>query len=114
MQIYEYQIEQDEIFSTFSVNKEVFDTCVDAELQEISHSFFNEDGTFKIEYQCTKENAEAIIEQINSLNNNLECGETIYSIIYEESSAFFMNERSAKEVCKVIQNRVSTYLGEKI
>ena len=111
---YEYQVEQDEIGSFFSINKEIFNAYVDIELHEMTHNFFNEDGTVKIEYRCTEENAEAIIGELSTLNSNLECGETIYNIIYEESSGFFAGERSANEVCEVIQNRISTYLSENI
>lgn len=111
---YEYQVEQDEIGSVFSINKELFNDYVDMELQESIHNFFNEDGTVKIEYRCTEESAEAVIRELSTINSNLECGETIYNIIYEESSSFFAGERSANEVCEVIQNRISTYLSENI
>jgi len=111
---YEYQIEQDIIGSFFSVNKKVFDACMDMELKGITREFSNDDGTYKIEYRCTNENADAIIKQLSTLNSNLECGETIYNIIYEESSIFFKNKKTAKEVCEIIQNRISTYLSENI
>ena len=36
----------------------------------------------------------------------------IYEIINEESAAYFAGDKTADEVAKLIQNRVSIYLGE--
>lgn len=49
---------------------------------------------------------------INTADNYSEGGGKVISIVGEESMAFFSGQKTAEEVAKLIQNRVTTYLNE--
>lgn len=55
---------------------------------------------------------EKINEFLGSLNQIVRYDEKITNIITEESESYFSGQKSADEVCKIIQNKVHIYLSE--
>lgn len=109
---YDYQIE--EAFGNFlPVNKEVFDILVSiSDMEEESHRSRIDMNGVKTEYKATPESAAAIAEQLETVSSGITYGETMANIIGEEVGAFFSRDKTANQVCDVIQNRISTYLSE--
>lgn len=109
---YDYQIE--EAFGNFlPVNKEVFDVLVSiSDMEEESHRSRMDMNGVKTEYKYTPESAAAIAEQLETVSSGITYGETMAAIISEEAGAFFSHDKTAAEVCDIIQNRISTYLSE--
>lgn len=55
---------------------------------------------------------EKYINFILSVNTKISCDEEIFSIINEETEAYFSGQKPAKDVADIIQNRVKTYINE--
>lgn len=108
---YDYQIE-DAFASFLSINKEVFDTVAYYSLFETYTSYLSADMTVKVEYACTQESIDAVREQLESIGSGFTWGETLSQMINEEANSFFSHDKSAADICDIIQNRVSTYLSE--
>lgn len=109
---YDYQLE--ETFGNFlPINKEVYDFVASMfEMDdEATWSTINKYGV-KTEYKPTTEGAAVIAEQLNTVSSGITYGETMATIISEEVGAFFSHDKTAAEVCEIIQNRISTYLSE--
>ena len=60
----------------------------------------------------TKEEVTKVKNLILSSGANLLHDETVVGIIEEEAGAFFKGEKTAEEVAKIIDSRVSIYLKE--
>ncbi|CAH1210657.1 hypothetical protein PAECIP111891_03547 [Paenibacillus allorhizoplanae] len=60
----------------------------------------------------TEQEAAAIEKVLNNISVNGESDPKITNIVVEETAPFFQGQKSAEEVAKVIQNKVSTYLQE--
>jgi hypothetical protein len=61
---------------------------------------------------ATPEESEQVRELIWSLDRMYRYNPALMDIIQEEAVALFYGDKSAAETARVIQNRVSTYLGE--
>lgn len=70
-----------------------------------------EDIEIKIPYPTDEDIAE-IKKIINSADTLLESNDKIAEMVKEESEAFYKGQKSADEVAKVIQSRVSVYVKE--
>lgn len=103
---FDYQID----INSLPVNKEALYTMAVLEPQK-KHSVMDE--TRKFDYECTLENVNRILEQINTVNNCFAINSVpLLTIINEELGAFFTHDKTAAEVCEIIQNRASLYLEE--
>jgi ABC-type glycerol-3-phosphate transport system substrate-binding protein len=60
----------------------------------------------------TQEQADAFVEYVNGATTVATYDSDIMDIVTEEAEAYFAGDKSAEEVTKLIQNRVSIYLGE--
>lgn len=109
---YDYQLE--ETFKHFlPVNREVYELVASSlEMdEEATWSVTNKYGV-QTKYKPTVEGAAVIAEQLNTVSSGITYGETMATIISEEVGAFFSHDKTAAEVCDIIQNRISTYLSE--
>ncbi|WP_068617343.1 ABC transporter substrate-binding protein [Paenibacillus tuaregi] len=73
-------------------------------------------GSFKLPDGKTANVPDSEFEQfkqmINTVNNYSEAKGKVVAIVSDESRSFFSGQKSAEEVAKLIQNRVTTYLNE--
>lgn len=63
-------------------------------------------------YAMTQEEADQVMELINTTNRIYAYDQAIFEIISEDTAAFFNGQKSAEETAKLIQNRVSLYVNE--
>lgn len=63
-------------------------------------------------YGLTDEQIDRFMKVIESADKSVDLNTRIYSIVREEASAFFAGQKSPEEVAKLIQTKVSLYLGE--
>lgn len=61
---------------------------------------------------ATEQDIAAIDKVMNNVKVYAESDLKITSIVSEETAPFFQGQKSAEEVAKVIQNKISTYLQE--
>ncbi|MFC4598111.1 ABC transporter substrate-binding protein [Cohnella hongkongensis] len=75
-----------------------------------------ENGTYKTPEgktpQVSKDEFAQFKAFIHAANNSSAAAGKVISIVGEESMAFFSEQKTAEEVAKLIQNRVTTYLNE--
>lgn len=80
---------------------------------ESNYNFYLEDNLMGIEKEIRKKYLDEVMKQINSINGS---GKTICipisDILSEELTSYFNDNKDINEVCRVIQDRVSTYLNE--
>lgn len=70
------------------------------------------DGTAYEVKHITQEQADWFKDYVNGAEISGIYDSDLYEIINEEAAAYFAGDKSADEVAKLIQNRVSIYLGE--
>lgn len=63
-------------------------------------------------YGITEEQAARFLQVIETADRSVDMNFRIYAIVKEEAGAFFAGQKSAEEVAKLIQSKVSLYLGE--
>jgi ABC-type glycerol-3-phosphate transport system substrate-binding protein len=63
-------------------------------------------------YAATQEDIDTIMNLINSVDKTYEWDTNMYTIISEESAAFFAGQKNAKEVADIIQSRIQIYVNE--
>jgi hypothetical protein len=63
-------------------------------------------------YAMTQEEADQVMGLINSTNRIYSYDQEIFKIISEDTAAYFSGQKSAEEIAKLIQNRVSLYVNE--
>ncbi len=113
---------QDKLNYAFPIRKSSFEKMAD----ESTRRPYYMDGSKKVEYDDTYyidgtevkapnlSSEEVVfmtnfIKSINMIGSN---NTSVNNIIYEEASAFFSGQKSAKEVADIIQSRVSIYVNE--
>ena len=70
-------------------------------------------GSLNIElYALTQEEADAIVDVINSVNKIYSYDQDIMNIVNEECAAYFNGEKSAQDTANLIQSRVKIYVNE--
>ena len=62
--------------------------------------------------EVTEEELQAFYEMMETMELHSEYTLVIRKIIFEEAESYFDGDRSAEEVCELIQNRVQLYLDE--
>lgn len=86
------------------INKAALEKHAEAHM-ETSHYDFDEEQI--------KQNVEETMRQINSVNGSgSRSGDVAAAVISEELQLYFKGDKSAAEVCEIIQNRLSTYFNE--
>ena len=63
-------------------------------------------------YGITDEQADRFMRVIEAADKSLDSNYRIYSIVKEEAAAFFSGQKSAEEVARLVQSKVSLYLSE--
>lgn len=116
---------QKESVYNFPSNQEAFDAMLEeamtptyytdpetGEQVEQSHGGWGW-GSLMIElYALTQEEADMIVDIINSVDKVYGVDEDIMSIINEECAAFFNGEKSARDTANIIQSRARIYVSE--
>ena len=69
------------------------------DISYVAHAFDEED---RKEFRSIIDSADSMLQQDSK----------IYSIIEEEAANYFSGNKTLDETCKVIQDRVSTYINE--
>ncbi|MCM1149533.1 MAG: extracellular solute-binding protein [Butyricicoccus sp.] len=70
-------------------------------------------GSITIEYRAiTQEEADRILELINTTTKSRTSDESILEIVREEAAPFFAGQKTAEEAAKLIQNKASLYVNE--
>lgn len=89
------------------------ETYIDENGKEVAYEeTYMENGKEKKLGTVTDEECEKVMTFIKSLNHVLHYDESINEIINEETGAYFSGQKSVDETCKLIQNRVQTYISE--
>ncbi len=71
------------------------------------------DGSVKNIYAMTQEQADKLMEVINSTTKVFNDGDdSIFSIVNEQAQAFFAGQKSAEEVARLIQSKANIYVNE--
>ena len=73
---------------------------------------FSDDGDRIEAKPLTEDEVKKIYDYVTSVNTLYRFDNKLDEIISEEASAFFSGQKSAEDVAKIIQKRVSTYLNE--
>ncbi len=113
---------QDNMEYCFPVRKSSFEK----QAETATHKPFYMDGDKKVEYDdtyyvggqeviarpLTNEDVVRLTNYIKSLTLVSNYNESVNNIIFEEASAFFSGQKSAKEVADIIQSRLTIYVNE--
>jgi multiple sugar transport system substrate-binding protein len=97
-----------------AINVEIKRTQESISKGNVKGAIITKDGGTKKADQLTQEDIDAfnnMVSQINSYDNS-DQGTEVIKIVKEETKAFFSGQKTAEEVAKLIQNRVTTYLRE--
>ena len=78
---------------------------------ESTYSTYIGDTEYKI-VPVTQDQAEDFKAYVNNASLCGDYDTDIMDIVTEEAGAFFAGDKTAEEAAKLIQNRVTTYLGE--
>lgn len=63
-------------------------------------------------YGLTDEQVSKFLHVIETVDKSVDLNSRVYSIVKEEAAAFFAGQKTEQEVAKLIQTKVSLYLGE--
>ena len=77
-----------------------------------AHSY---NGEAAMEFTCyalSQEQADKLLAVIEGSSKTVDRNPGIYSMVSQEAQAFFAGQKSAGEVAKLIQSKVSLYLSE--
>ncbi len=74
--------------------------------------FWQEDGTEVQVYAMTQEQADKLWEAVTTCNKVLEQDDAIYTIVFEQAQAFYSGQKTAEEVARLIQSKVTIYVNE--
>ncbi|WP_314591975.1 hypothetical protein [Paenibacillus terrigena] len=66
----------------------------------------------EITTKMTKRHFDELKQLIQSASSLAKADDKMLSMIEEESKSYFSGQKSAEEVAKLIQNRVTTYINE--
>ncbi len=75
-------------------------------------SYFDANGALVRVYELSQEQVDAVLELINSTTSVYRHDEEVMDIVEDEAAAYFAGEKSAEDVAKMVQNRVSLYMAE--
>ena len=72
-------------------------------------------GSVSIEiYALKQEEADQILELINTTTKVFNTDDSIVNIVIEEAAPYFEGQKSAQDVAKLVQSKVSLYVGEQM
>ena len=74
--------------------------------------FWQEDGTEVQVYAMTQEQADKLWEAVTTCSKVLEQDDAIYTIVFEQAQAFYSGQKTAEEVARLIQSKVTIYVNE--
>lgn len=70
------------------------------------------DGVMYEFYAVTQEQADRLMDVINSTTKRADYSMDIYDIVMEQAQAFYAGQKTAEEVAKLIQSKASIYINE--
>lgn len=105
------QIQQSPELSGFPVNKKMAEKRIDDAADKLAGGQL-EHAFDAVEPAAAKEKAEEIKKLLEHTGVKLSLDFKVQSIAIEEFNAYMSGQKSAEEVSKLIQNRVTTYLNE--
>ena len=70
------------------------------------------DGSVQYIYALTQEQADKLLEVINTTTKVMTSNDSIYNIVSEQAQAFFAGQKSAEEVARLIQSKANIYVNE--
>lgn len=78
-----------------------------------------EDGYYGFEYEnyehdLTQEGVDALFDTLSKSEQRSETCYALYSIICEESEAYFLGQKDLDEVCRIIQSRATLMMSERM
>ena len=103
------------------LNRKAFDRINEEEIAE-NQQMIADYEAYKQEYgedyltyymRISKEDADGFRELVENVSTITSSDPAVLSIIEEEAAAYFYDEKSAEDVCRVIQNRTSTIVHER-
>lgn len=74
-------------------------------------SYWDDDGEHPI-YAMTREQADKLLEAITTCTKVYNNDDSIYKIVFEQAQAYFSGQKSARDVAKLIQSKVTIYVNE--
>ena len=82
------------------------------EYQRLSEIYKDDPGMYEGQAPLSEATVAAYEEQIGRITTSVHTNPSIMAIVSEEAAAFFNGQKSADEVSKTIQNRVTTLMTE--
>ena len=70
------------------------------------------DGSVREFYAMTQEQADKLIELIDTTTRVMNSNDSLIRIATEEAQAFFAGQKSAEEVARLTQSKVNIYVNE--
>lgn len=80
-------------------------------VQNPRSSYWDEDGEHYI-YAMSQEQADKLWEAVTTCTKVMSTDESIYSIVNEQAQAYFSGQKSAQDVARLIQSKVTIYVNE--
>ena len=74
--------------------------------------YWMENGEMKNIYAMTQEQADKLWEAVTTCTKVWEEDNAIYDIVYEQAQAFYSGQKTAQDVAKLIQSKVTIYVNE--
>ncbi len=75
-------------------------------------SIWMEGGEEYMVYNMTQEQADKLWEAVSTCTKLMESDNAIYDIVFEQAQAFYSGQKSAQDVAKLIQSKVTIYVNE--
>ena len=79
--------------------------------QPVGSIWMENGGELEI-YSMTQEQADKLWEAVTTCDKVWEEDEAIYSIVFEQAQAYYSGQKSAEEVARLIQSKVTIYVNE--
>ena len=74
-------------------------------------SYWDETGEHPI-YAMTQEQADKLWEAVTTCTKVMNFDDSIFDIVYEQAQAYFAGQKSAQDVARLIQSKVTIYVNE--
>lgn len=75
-------------------------------------SYWMENGDEIQVYAMTQEQADKLWEAVTTCDKIMEQDDAIYNIVFEQAQAFYSGQKTAEEVARLIQSKVTIYVNE--
>lgn len=70
------------------------------------------DGSVREVYNMTQEQADKLWEAVSTCEKIMDNDTTIYDIVYEQAQAYYSGQKTAEEVARLIDSKVTIYINE--